>query len=396
MKSSPSITPRHRALAWRLQIFLVLVQIPTVAIPVWWGALAKVRGYSLVDYGVLITAGQIGPSLASIVLAAVLQRLDRRRVIATAMLVCALTFVGFALVTNALAVAILWGLTMATQSAVGYYLAQSYFSELPDMDRQLGIHVTLSMLLQAVLLAVIPRFAASNGLVGLQTALGLGALTAAAMALTLPGRPKHGAEPAAAMATPPPTNAVGWRFLLRPAVLLAIMTFVVFYTYITEFFGYSERFGNALGLSSVTVGEVLGATTLVGLAGSLLVTVVGDRFGRVWPLTIGSALGLIAAVVVVIHSLGATGYWIGMSLFSIVWSLMQPYATALLLAVDPTGRALVLSVPVRGLLGAGIAALVTGMSARWGLDAVVWVAALLVMTTPLFARLAVRAQRSGA
>ena len=83
-------------------------------------------------------------------------------------------------------------------------------------------------------------------------------------------------------------------------------------------------------------------------------------------------------------------------MFSIVWSLMLPYATALLLAVDPSGRALVLSVPVRGLLGAGIAALVTWLSARFGLDAVAAVSAALLAATPVLSWLTVRAQRAAA
>lgn len=377
-------------LAFRLQAFLVLVQVPTVAMPVWWGVLADARGYTLVDYGVLVTSSLVGPALASLALAARIDRINRRLVIAGAMLVCAATFVGYALIASPRAVAALWGVTMATQSAAGYYLAQSYFAELPDMDRQLGIHVSLSMLLQAALLAVIPQVASAAGLVGLQAALGTGALAAAIMALSLPG---PATTPSATATMGRVAAGASHRLPTTPA-WLAIATFTAFYTYITEFYSYSERFGSALGLSGVVVGQVLGATTLVGLAGSLAVTALGDRFGRLWPLSIGSLLGLIAAVLVTAHSLGNLGYWVAMSVFSIVWSLMQPYATALLLAVDPSGRALMLSVPVRGLIGAGIAALVTALSARWGLDAVVWVSGLLLVTTPLFAWMTVKAQRA--
>lgn len=381
MSSAPAAA---RALALRLQVFLLLCQVPTIALPVWWGAFAAARGYTLVDYGVLVTAGMVGPSLASLVIAAAIERLDRRLVIAGAMLVCAATFAGYALVTDPFAIAVLWGITMAAQSAGAYFFAQSYFGALPDMDRQLGIHITVSMLLQAALLAAIPPLSAGIGLGGVQVALGLGALAAAAVALTLPG------GPAASAATEDQAPRVRW---FAPPVLLAIATFTAFYSYITEFYNYSERFGNALGLSATAVGAVLGATTLVGVLGSLLATVLGNRAGRVLPLTLGALLGLTAALLVTVESLGAHGYWIAMSLFSIVWSLMQPYATALLLAVDPTGRALMLSVPARGLLGAGISAAVTAASVRYGLVAVVWASVGLIALAPPLAWFATRAAR---
>ena len=72
---------------------------------------------------------------------------------------------------------------------------------------------------------------------------------------------------------------------------------------------------------------------------------------------------------------------------------MLPYATALLLSVEPSGRALVLTVPARGLFGGGVAALITLLSATWGLAAVVWVSGALIATTPLFVWLSIRASR---
>jgi len=369
--------------ALRVQAFLFLVQLPTIALPVWWAILANARDYSLADYGVLQTAQAAAATVTSIGLTLILARVNRRWLLGMAMCLSAVASLSFLVVRHPWAVAAVWAINMCCASTISYFVAQAYLSYTHEPERQLGIHTTLSLLLQAGMLAAVPAIAPTIHLAGLQIIFALAALLAAAIAATLPARlpVSRDAQPDDATDHPP----IHW----RPAIPAVVM-FVAYTFFTAQFLMYSERFGEATGMAPETVGRALGASLLVGLVGSLMAAWFGARFGRVLPILFASVIGAASILLTTQHGLGAPGFWIAISFFSIAWSILLPYVTAIILMLDPPGRIIVAAGPITGLVNVFMVGALAGLVARLGLDAVAWTCAAVALICPIGGWLAMR------
>jgi predicted MFS family arabinose efflux permease len=117
--------------------------------------------------------------------------------------------------------------------------------------------------------------------------------------------------------------------------------------------GYLERIGQKFSLSLSQIGFALGASTFAGIAGALLVVLLGKRAPRGIAMAIGSALS-IASVLLLMDGTGLTRYFIAAALFNFAWNATFPYQMGLLALLDRTGAVAILSLLVQlGGLAAG-------------------------------------------
>jgi predicted MFS family arabinose efflux permease len=375
-----------------VQMLLLFAAIPGLTGPVWWGAVVKERGYDIVALGTMQTVNAIAGFVVGTLLAVTLQRLDRRMV----MVGCALVMLVAELATNVTtSLPAFFGVRAMHATAMGIVsiLGIVYLGYTASPTKAYAWYTTLQTLMQSVALFALPMLSKSFGLTGVQWALATTAGLIALLALRMPRKaPVVLASDGSAQAPGKGDNnsdnkplPIAW----IPAVP-AILAWFAFNFYITDFFAYSERFGNARGIDAETIGLVLAVTTAMGVPASLFVAWLGERIGLCWPVVLGAVFGVGSAALLLLPMFGLPGYWVAMGVFSLVWSFVYPFLLSLFMKIDPLGRLTVATQPIRMALNVGMAAITTGATAWWGLPAVAWLAGTGILLCPLAVWLALR------
>jgi predicted MFS family arabinose efflux permease len=151
----------------------------------------------------------------------------------------------------------------------------------------------------------------------------------------------------------------------------------------------------SFGVSDQTVAVLLMiGLAISGMAG-IAAAVIGDRFGREKPLTIGMLLA-IAGVVVLMVGHGLAGYFIGALLAVGLWNFPMAYQMGMIASSDPNGRVSVL-MPAALAIGSALGPVAGGVLLSGGHGYIplygffaVAIAASLVAFTVLARRLANR------
>lgn len=100
----------------------------------------------------------------------------------------------------------------------------------------------------------------------------------------------------------------------------------------------SEQIATARGFSSGTVGAILSTATFVSIAGSMLASVVGSRFGVARPLALG-VLGMACGGVLLCYGVTPLVYGLALCVIQTTVFFVLPFALGAGAAYDPTGRA---------------------------------------------------------
>jgi predicted MFS family arabinose efflux permease len=175
------------------------------------------------------------------------------------------------------------------------------------------------------------------------------------------------------------------RSLLGNSPLLAGVTSVlVYFAGQGAVWAFVERFATAAGLSDETISVALSISQVPAVLGAVLVSIVGNRFGRVGPLCGGFALSL-GAMVALFWSPNAFVYAVVVGAFLFGWNVFISYQAAIVAGTDPTKAVMPLVAAATsgglflGPLLAGRAANHAGLSAVLILGISLNVAALALM-----------------
>ena len=368
-----------------VQALLVAGAIPGLTTPVWWGAIARERGYSLVMFGTLNTINAVVGFVVGTWLVVVLKRLDRRLTIVAAGAVMAIAELATITTTGPVAFYAVRSINSAALGMVSV-LAMVYLGYTRNPAKSYGWYTTLQTLAQAAGLVAVPVLAQRLGFVALQSALALPGIVIVVLGLRLP------------RSLPLPALDAGGKEIVAAPILWAaavpaIGAFLAFGFYTNDFFGYSERFGSARGLDPERIGLILSLTTVAGLPASLFVSWLGDRAGLLKPIVVGCLCGAGAAFLLTLPELGEAGYWAALVVFSLVWSFVLPYLLSLFARIDPVGRLLIATQPIRAAVSAVLLAGLTAAIAHSGLAAVAWLAAMAVCLCPVLVATALAVHR---
>jgi predicted MFS family arabinose efflux permease len=82
---------------------------------------------------------------------------------------------------------------------------------------------------------------------------------------------------------------------------------------------------------------------LLGVAGALTAAILGARFGRIAPLTVG-ILGGIVPLMFLFGPIGAWIYAIAVCVYNYAWNLTHPFLVASMASFDRSGRMVVYAV----------------------------------------------------
>jgi predicted MFS family arabinose efflux permease len=299
--------------------------------PIYFGMLVRQIGLDTQQLGMIASFEKVGGILVILMMAWFISRLNLRLITIIGLilliggtLACAFTRDFEVLLALRIVVGIATSVATAAQTA--------YFAAMVEPERWFAWRVTLTILLTMVGLSALPYIEAQWGMTGFYIALLAPAPIWIWSIFALPAKPpareaivdsdRPHAEPAR-------TNLV--------YIGLSLLAVAFFGSFITPVYDFSERYGDAIGMSPQNIGWVLSATTAIGLLGSLPVSFIGSRFGRIKPLIGGTILALACCLILALDY-DITGFFIAMALFSIVWSFNTPYLLGLIAIGDKQGR----------------------------------------------------------
>ncbi len=236
--------------------------------------------------------------------------------------------------------------------------ATNWFGRHEYAARGFGMYIMLQFVTAALLLAVIPEIDPLLGNAGVYVALSaLGALSALLYPLLnlngggepLPQGPAE-ADPAAV--APGSSGAVK---------IFSVLAFGMFNISAIGLWSYMLRYGEIVGLSNGMASQTLALSSLCGIPGTILVIILGARYGRFWPLTIGLLAYTIPVAVFAAATISPAIFIAGMVLQSVAWAVVVPYFQAVQAALDGTGRLAVWGMIVAS-VGAGLGPVLFGMT----------------------------------
>jgi predicted MFS family arabinose efflux permease len=361
----------------RVQLLLLMEAFPAATLPLWWGALQDERGYTLVDFAVVQTAGAVGMLIVGLVLAPLIVKIDRRLAIAVLAFIFAASLFGIIALPAITAVIICWGfVSFATAGIESIGLAYLGYSS--QAQRNNGIYVTIQTVTYGIAPLAFPFILGATEVSFVLAAFAVIVLAILPMAIRLPA---HLPELQAEVASDDPEPRRSGRFWA--ASIGAIIAYGLFSWYTITLFNYSEQLGRLHELDMASVGMALGLAGFLGIPGSLIAAYGGQRLGTLIPVIAGGVLFAAAAIVLTLPGTQFFTFAAALTLTSFCWNLMMPYLLSIFASIDPQGRVLAASYPVRGatsiLLSAATAALLTGH----GADAVAWLCAICVVLSVL-------------
>jgi predicted MFS family arabinose efflux permease len=328
--------------------------MPLLVLPAMIGTLVDETALGEAQAGWSASLNFFGGAAAALAMALRMHRLDLRRVAILAFTIAALGDLASAFTGNHAAAFLLIRLVAGIGAGAAYTVVVAAFARLPDVDRGYGLFVTLQFIVSGLGLYLLPVYSKVLGIEGMF--LVLVALDFAGLAMTrfLPGRA---------------IDAPGFsglktelHVLLAWATLLGALGFAIFEAANTAQFTYLERLGVSLTLTDQQIGSSLLIASLAGIPGAFAIVLLGSRFGRIPPLTVGISLS-ICGLLTLIAADSFLSYLLGASLMGFSWAFCLPYIQGLLAELDPHGSAVAAgsaSSTIGGSIGPGLAALAVG------------------------------------
>ena len=328
--------------------------MPLLVLPAMIGTLVDETALSEAQAGWSASLNFFGGAAAALAMALRMHHLDLRRVAILAFTVAALGDLASAFTGNHATVFLLIRLVAGIGAGAAYTVVVAAFARLPDVDRGYGLFVTLQFIVSGLGLYALPVYSEVLGVEGMFLSIAALDVTGLAMTRFLPGRA---------------IDAPGFsglktelHVLLAWATLLGALGFAIFEAANTAQFTYVERLGVSLALTDQQVGSALLIASLAGIPGAFVIVLLGSRFGRVAPLTLGIALS-ICGLLTLITGDSFASYLLGTSLMGFSWAFCLPYIQGLLAELDPHGSAVAAgsaSSTIGGSIGPGLAALAVG------------------------------------
>lgn len=124
------------------------------------------------------------------------------------------------------------------------------------------------------------------------------------------------------------------------APMIAIAALAIFLHQMSRHTGGSFIFGigSSFGFSREFISSSLGLMTWLAVLGTLGPVILANRFGRIWPVMIATAIGLIVSVLFIWGGHIPLVWWITLSVGGFVGMVNLPYFFGICSALDPSGR----------------------------------------------------------
>lgn len=278
----------------------------------------------------LINSSEMGGMTAiTLVVAAWLGQMDRRRAAFAALLILILGNLVSALASSfsLLVVArLIAGLGAGALQAI----VSASIATTPIPDRIFAIYLTANLTATTVLLWLLSLFSAALHPEWLFMIVIAMAIISVALLRWLPVGPRKD--------QPKTAKAASFPFAYGVSALLGTFILLVGVGLTWPLVG---MLGLARHLSGQAVASTLSLATIGGIAASVLVTAGGNRLGRLTPIAAG-ATGLGIATLMFVFRADHASFAAAAFVFLFCWVLILPYCSGLVATLDPSGRLAVL------------------------------------------------------
>lgn len=345
----------------------VLVSLPVLAA----GMAAQVGGGERA-IGVLAAADMAGSALASLIALPFIGRMNWRP---AALGAIAIVVLGNAFSTLAGSVWVLAAARVLTGAGSGLVVALAFVGlcHSTNPDRYFGIYVFAQLGLQAALMWAFPLALATAGMWPIYATLaGLPAASAVLVRLF----PENAADAGALTRGPDARSAA----VPARAGTFGLVGLAAYFVAAGAIWSYLEPIGGDFGLDTAEVGTALAAAAFAGMAGSLLVVVLATRFGRLSCLGVGTAVGILA-LLLLLGGGHETRYRAGVGLFTLAWNFAFPYQMGLLSQLDRTGGIAISSLVIQLLALALGPLLAAAIVSGAGHATILWTGAALLFAS---------------
>ncbi|WP_027856570.1 MFS transporter [Marinobacterium jannaschii] len=264
-------------------------------------------------------------------------------------------------------------------------LAVCVVSDTDDPDRYFGIKILAEQVVGAALLFLLPIYVTVHwGFPGmLLTVAAVLALLGLSTAW-LPKRGKRGVESASS------SDHTATKISVWP-VWAALLALMVYFAGLSGLWAFVERIATQQGIDAVTIGKALSFGLVGGGLGAFAAALLGDRFGRLFPLVLST--GFLAAVIFIYSSaFDALLFAASTFVFSGVWNYGLAYQMGLVVSLDKRGNLSVLIssfLSLGAIVGPAIAGMLIGEQGYGGLF--VFTAITIVFGLAVFALLLTKA-----
>lgn len=293
------------------------------------GAVIESIGLSIAEAGLLVAMEMVGMTVAGLFVAAVLLRVDRNRAAYLGLLVALLGQAGAAVVRDPL---LLMAMRFTAGLGEGIILSIvfAYFAAAREPDRILSRYYFVALLAGSAQFFIMGLVSQKLGAAGIFAFLAI---------FMLPVFFLIRAFPAVAFSSSRPSSPMTARIPLAGWVALAGT--LPFFIGSISIWAFIERFGVNVGLATVDIGYILGASQVGAAFASLLAAWFVVRYGRTLPIVFGM-IAFISCLVMLANSATATMYIVSAVMFNGLWFFQFPLITSVLAAWDPGGRLMVL------------------------------------------------------
>lgn len=122
--------------------------------------------------------------------------------------------------------------------------------------------------------------------------------------------------------------------------MLTMLAVFLFGVAVTMVWAFAILVATNGGLDEQTAGNVLGNSQFLGIVGAFLATVLGKRYGRIFPMSAG-ILGCGVGAAVLLSDITYLAYTVAIFIYSFFWNFVQPYLMAILADFRDGGKTVV-------------------------------------------------------
>ena len=325
------------------------------------GGYVEFEGMREAQAGYLYSAEMTGYATSSLVVFALLSRLNWRYIVIAGLLTMLVANLATMLVHDYAALMnlrILSGLgagTLMIMTMVSISLSR-------DPDRGYGLWTSLQLLIGGMGLFVLPWL---MPWFGLMAPFGIVVVLALPIVALISAFPEKGTTNGNGN-TPTSSGLLG---------VTGLCGIFVYYAGQAAVWAYLERMGAVADISPETVGRALSLSLGLALVGALAATWLGNRFGRRVPI-VGSMLCSAVAIILLWEISSPSIFAVAACLFNAGWYFCLPYITAVIAELDTNGRLIIgLAVVYPASIATG-PALAASLIGPVGLSAVLWIGLL--------------------
>jgi predicted MFS family arabinose efflux permease len=295
------------------------------AMPTFLGSLAESFGFDEQQLGFIASAFLLGTMLSATSGIFWMRRVSWRRFLLLAFILTTCAYVS-CLVTNSLFAIVIFLFFAGCANGVFYSIALLSISDTRNTERNFAFCIVVCVLLAAVGLYAFPVV---NRQWGFEGVIGTLIIMTSLVLIELPWFPDHGTK-----GTKTKVRQEG--DLVYP-VFIGIVAMAILFIGLTGIWAFIGRMADTVNIDPTDAGTALAICMVLGAAGAFLASIIGNRFGNVKPLWLGTAC-IICGIAFLVNLKAFLIYFIAGFLIQIGWNFALPFQLGTISKADKSGR----------------------------------------------------------